>query len=71
MESYSEKREFSNDKNGKAWECMKYREDRYGQEISLLGYGGMRYTRKGTAIDIDKVKEEIVTKFFVKIFKLW
>lgn len=50
---------------------MKYREDRYGQEISLLGYGGMRYTRKGTAIDIDKVKEEIVTKFFVKIFKLW
>lgn len=43
---------------------MKYREDRYGQEISLLGYGGMRYTRKGTAIDIDKVKEEIakVTK---------
>ncbi|MGN0423749.1 MAG: aldo/keto reductase [Acetatifactor sp.] len=39
---------------------MQYRGDRYGQKISLLGYGCMRFTRKGTAIDIDKAEQEVM-----------
>ena len=39
---------------------MQYREDKYGQKISLLGYGCMRFTRKGTAIDIDKAEQEVM-----------
>ena len=38
---------------------MNYRKDRYGENISLLGYGCMRFTRNGTSIDIDKACEEV------------
>lgn len=40
---------------------MQYRNDRYGNKISLLGYGCMRFTRKGNAIDIDKAEKELMT----------
>ena len=39
---------------------MKYRKDRYGNEISQLGYGCMRFTRKGSGIDYDKAEHEVL-----------
>ena len=40
---------------------MKYRNDRYGNKISILGYGCMRLSLKGTSIDIEKARREIKT----------
>jgi len=40
---------------------MKYRNDKYGTPISQLGFGCMRFTRKGTAIDYDKAEKELLT----------
>ena len=39
---------------------MKYRPDRYGKPISQLGYGCMRFTRKGGAIDYEKAEREVL-----------
>lgn len=39
---------------------MQYRFDRNGQPISLLGYGCMRFTKKGNNIDIDKAEKEVM-----------
>lgn len=39
---------------------MIYRNDRYGNKISQLGYGCMRFTKKGTRIDYDKAESEIM-----------
>ena len=39
---------------------MLYRSDRYGNQISQLGYGCMRFTRKGTVIDFDKAERELM-----------
>ena len=39
---------------------MKYRKDRYGNEISQLGYGCMRLARKGTQIDYEKAEREVL-----------
>ena len=39
---------------------MKYRKDRYGNEISQLGFGCMRFTRKGTGIDYEKAEREVM-----------
>ena len=39
---------------------MQYRSDRRGEPISLLGFGCMRFTRKGNSIDIDKAETEIM-----------
>ena len=38
---------------------MNYRTDKYGEKISLLGYGCMRFTRSGAGIDINKALEEV------------
>ena len=38
---------------------MRYRNDKNGEAISQLGYGCMRFTKKGTAIDYEKTKKEI------------
>ncbi len=40
---------------------MKYREDRYGNKISALGFGCMRFTKKGASIDYEKAEAEIKT----------
>lgn len=40
---------------------MQYREDKYQKPISILGYGCMRFTRKGGSIDIDKAEKEVMT----------
>ena len=39
---------------------MKYRKDKYGNELSQLGYGCMRFTSKGTKIDYEKAEREIM-----------
>ena len=39
---------------------MKYRKDRYGNEISQLGYGCMRFTKKGGNIDYEKAEKEVL-----------
>ena len=39
---------------------MEYRLDRQGNKISVLGYGCMRFSTKGAAIDIKKTEGEIL-----------
>lgn len=39
---------------------MKYRTDRYGVQISQLGYGCMRFSRKGNMIDYEKAEKEVL-----------
>ena len=39
---------------------MKYRSDKYGNMISQLGYGCMRFSRKGGAIDHAKAEQEVL-----------
>ena len=39
---------------------MLYREDRHGERISILGYGCMRFSRKGAGIDLVKAEGEIM-----------
>ncbi|MDO4285996.1 MAG: aldo/keto reductase [Eubacteriales bacterium] len=40
---------------------MQYRNDRYGNPISLLGYGCMRFTKNAGAVDLDKAEKEVMT----------
>lgn len=39
---------------------MQYRKDKYGNDISILGYGCMRFTRKGKNIDFEKAEAEVL-----------
>ncbi len=39
---------------------MQYRKDRKGKKLSVLGYGCMRFTRKGAGIDLDKAEREVM-----------
>ena len=39
---------------------MKYRLDRHGNQISQLGYGCMRFSRKGNGIDYEKAEKEVL-----------
>lgn len=39
---------------------MQYRKDRKGNGLSVLGYGCMRFTRKGTGIDLEKAERELM-----------
>ncbi len=42
---------------------MEYRNNKKGEPISILGYGCMRFTTNGRAIDIDKAEKEIMAAF--------
>ena len=42
---------------------MKYRSDKYGNQISVLGYGCMRFTSKMGKIDFQKAEKEILTAY--------
>jgi len=42
---------------------MQYRKDKYGRELSLLGFGCMRFTRKNGGIDIDKAEKELMAAY--------
>lgn len=39
---------------------MQYRKDKNGQPISLLGYGCMRFSKKGSSIDMEKTEQELL-----------
>ena len=39
---------------------MQYRKDRYGNSLSILGYGCMRFTARAGRIDLDKAEKEIM-----------
>ena len=39
---------------------MNYRNDKYGNPISILGYGCMRFTQSGGRIDLDKAEREVM-----------
>ena len=42
---------------------MQYRKDKNGNDLSILGFGCMRFTKKGGRIDIDKAEKEVLTAF--------
>ena len=42
---------------------MQYRKDKYGNDLSILGFGCMRFTKKGNSIDIDKAEKEILAAY--------
>lgn len=42
---------------------MNYRKDKYGNDISILGYGCMRFSRTAGKIDIEKAEKEIMAAF--------
>lgn len=42
---------------------MKYRNDKSGNKISQLGYGCMRFTKKGNSIDFEKAEQEVLEAF--------
>ena len=42
---------------------MKYRNDRHGEPISILGYGCMRFTTSGRSIDLEKAEKEIMAAY--------
>ena len=42
---------------------MQYRKDRRGNELSILGYGCMRFTKKGGGIDVDKAEKELMAAY--------
>ena len=39
---------------------MQYRKDKNGNKLSILGFGCMRFTKKGGAIDIAKAEQELL-----------
>ena len=42
---------------------MQYRKDRNGRDLSVLGYGCMRFTKKGNSLDLEKAEKEIMAAF--------
>ena len=42
---------------------MLYRKDKNGNELSMLGFGCMRFARKGNGIDMEKAEEQIMAAF--------
>ena len=39
---------------------MNYRKDKYGNDLSILGFGCMRFQRKATQIDLEEMEREIL-----------
>ena len=46
-----------------AGDCMNYRSDKYGNKLSILGFGCMRFQRNGAAIDYEEAEREILTAY--------
>ena len=42
---------------------MQYRNDKYGNKISVLGYGCMRFSKNGGKIDLAKTEQEIMAAY--------
>ena len=39
---------------------MNYRQDKYGNDLSILGFGCMRFQRKATQIDLEEMEKEVL-----------
>lgn len=39
---------------------MQYRYDKNGEPLSILGYGCMRFTKKGGRFDVEKAERELM-----------
>ena len=42
---------------------MQYRNDRDGRALSILGFGCMRFARKGGSIDLEKAEQQIMAAY--------
>ena len=42
---------------------MQYRKDQSGNALSVLGFGCMRFTKKGSSLDIEKAEKEIMAAY--------
>ncbi|MCR4805000.1 MAG: aldo/keto reductase [Clostridia bacterium] len=42
---------------------MQYRNDKQGDALSILGFGCMRFTHKGSGIDLEKAEQEILAAY--------
>ena len=42
---------------------MQYRNDKYGNKLSVLGFGCIRFSRKGNGIDTDKAEKELMAAY--------
>ncbi len=42
---------------------MQYRTDKYGNKLSILGYGCMRFTKTAGAIDLEKAEKELIAAY--------
>ena len=42
---------------------VKYRKDKYGNELSILGFGCMRFPRKMGMIDMEETEKEIMAAY--------
>ena len=42
---------------------MNYRKDKYGNDLSILGFGCMRFQRKGAKIDFEEAEREILEAY--------
>ena len=42
---------------------MQYRNNKFGEPVSVLGYGCMRFSRKGAMIDFDKADRELMDAY--------
>lgn len=42
---------------------MNYRNNKQGEQLSILGYGCMRFTKKGNTVDLDKAEKEIMAAY--------
>ena len=42
---------------------MQYRKDKSGNDLSVLGFGCMRFTKKGGGIDLDKAERELMAAY--------
>lgn len=42
---------------------MQYRSDKYGNKISVLGYGCMRFTQRAGRIDLEKTEKELLEAY--------
>ena len=42
---------------------MQYRKDKYGRELSVLGFGCMRFSQKGGRLDLEKAEKEILAAY--------
>ena len=42
---------------------MLFRNDKHGEPLSILGYGCMRFSRKGAGVDIEKTERELMAAY--------